>query len=648
MCMSVRFVAHTRTYFKDYMKNLFTILFLSMAVSLPVMADDIYFQENFEKGISSQYTLLDRDENPNKSGMSNINLSNGSWATAQYDKGTSAAMSSAHCTYDYPVEDWMILPQINIKSNMAVLAWDAFSVHYDFRENYKVMISESGTKTSDFVEVYSVENEEYYVRRHVLSLADYEGKNIYIAFVHQDQNKYLLGIDNIKVGVFFNEYVLVNNTDVSAKGGQEVEICGSVRNVSSAHHFLPTIVAGDAKWDPYEQEDLPGVLVEPGQEMSFSFSVMAPEEGTVDYTVGVKQQVDGQTVWSASDTIYCSAFPRNILVEKFTGTWCNNCPEGTITLRKFEQRFRNRIITVEGHCAMGASEPMADAYYHPGLQYWIHNLPGMIYNRTLGMISQTAKDDGLIYKAMRKPVTAEIVPTVKYTKEHNFLVNTTVRFSQDYDNSADRYRVGYVLAEKVVHEPNDTKYAQSNSCQYPQNREFYFLPSSVPSSLAFFHNVGRGNATSFDGAPQSLPNETLTAYTDYEVSGTVEMPGTPIFDDDYEFDPKNFSLVVVLIYTRDKSVMAAYRVDTDDIDWSSALEEVQDGARHHINVVDDAVLVRNIEGNATVRIYGVDGRLIATAQGAGEVVAHVGQYAGVAIVSVETAAGVKNEKVLIK
>ncbi len=645
--MSVR-LKRTLVLIKVNMKNLFTVLLLSMAVSLPVMADDIYFEDNFEKGISSKYTLIDRDENPNKSGISKINLANGSWATAQYDKGCSAAMSSSHCTHDYPVEDWMILPQINIKSSRAVLAWDAFSVHYDLRENYKVMISESGNSTSNFVEVYSVEEEDYYVRRHVVSLADYEGKDIYIAFVHQDQNKYLLGIDNIKVGEFDGDYAFTNTTDVSVKGGQDITISGVIRNMSSEHYYEPVVKVGDVEYT-WDGEVMPTIW-SPGEEVPFSFSVPAPEEGTIDYTVGVKySRNDSEMVWSTADTVYCSAFPRNILVEKFTGTWCNNCPEGTINLRKFEQRFRNRIIAVEGHCAMGASEPMADSFYHPGLQYWIHNLPGMIYNRTLGMISQTAQDDGLIYKAMRKPVTAEIVPSVKFTKEGVFEVNTTVRFSQEYDNSNDRYRVGYALAEKVVHQPDDTKYAQSNSCQYPQNREYYFLPSSVPSSLAFFHNVGRGNATSFDGAPQSLPNETLTAYTDYEVSGTIDMPAAPVFDNDYQFDPRNFSVIVVLIYTRDKSVLAAYRVDTDEIDWSqSGAESMQDDMRYSIKNVDGQVSVCNIDGFATMRVYGVDGRLIDQAQGQGEVVANAGQYKGIAIVSVETAAGVINEKILVK
>ena len=648
MCMSVRFVAHTRTYLVHYMKNLFTVLFLSMVISVPVMADEIYFEENFEKAISSKYTLLDRDENPTKSGISHIDLSKGSWSTAQYDKGCSAAMSSALCTYDYPVDDWMILPQINIKSPGAVLAWDAFSVHYDFRENYKVMISESGKNTSDFVEVYSVVEEDYYVRRHVVSLADYEGKDIYIAFVHQDQNKYLLGIDNIKVGEFTGDYAFTNTTDVTAKGGQNITISGIIRNMSSSDYFEPVVKVGDVEYT-WTGTVMPTIW-EVGEEVPFSFSVPAPEEGTVDYTVGVKySRNSSEMVWSTTDTVYCSAFPRNILVEKFTGTWCNNCPEGTITLRKYEQRLRDHIITVEGHCAMGTSEPMADAIYHQGLAYWIHNLPGMIYDRRLGLISQQAKEDGYIYQALRKPVTAEIVPTVKWTKDGSFAVNSVVRFAQEYNNESDRYRVGYIVSENVVHQPDNSKYAQSNSCQYPQFREYYFLPSSIPASLAFFHNVGRGDASSFEGVPASLPNETLVAYTDYQVEDTVAMPTTPLFDDSYQFDPKNISITAVLIYTRDKSIMAACRVNTEDIDWSAMVEDnLQDAVDCHVKAVDGKVYVTNFDGYATVRVYAVDGRLLAQSQGAVVVEADAAQYTGVAIVSVETATGVVNKKILIK
>jgi len=208
--------AHTRTYLKPSMKNLLTLLLFVSGFGIGAMAgssSDVYFEADFEKGIPRDFTVLDRDENPSKIGVSNIDLTGGSWTTAYYAKGHRAAMSSAYCTYDYGVDDWLILPQINIKDFEAILTWEAMSVHYDFREDYKVMISESGTKPSDFVEVYSVTAEDYYARRHAISLEQYYGKDIYVAFVHTGCDKFLLAIDNIKVGVWENEHMLINNTD---------------------------------------------------------------------------------------------------------------------------------------------------------------------------------------------------------------------------------------------------------------------------------------------------------------------------------------------------------------------------------------------------------------------------------------------------
>ena len=138
------------------MKKNIAILFLSVVTSFAAVAEDVYFSIDFDQVFPDGFVLLDRDENPS-SGLSNINLSGGSWAIASYGRNLRAAMSSARATYDYSVEDWMILPLINVKSADAVLAWDAMSVHYDFREDYKVMISENSTKPADFVEVYSVE-----------------------------------------------------------------------------------------------------------------------------------------------------------------------------------------------------------------------------------------------------------------------------------------------------------------------------------------------------------------------------------------------------------------------------------------------------------------------------------------------------------
>ncbi len=628
------------------MKKALSFILLFLALSFSAMAQNIYFEASFEKGIPKDITLLDRDENPTKSSITRIDFSKGSWTVGQYDKDCSAAMSSSLCTYDYPVDDWMILPKISVNSSLAVLAWDAMSVHYDFREDYKVMISTASNKPADFTEVYAVQDEDYFIRRHAISLADYDGQDIYIAFVHTGQDGFMLGIDNVKVGEFYNEYALDNRTDVSATGGSTIEICGDIRNMASADSFVPVVKVGD---ELYVADN--DVQCATGDHIAFSFTVPTIEEGKMPYTVGVKKSVasDDNIVWSVVDTVYCSAFPRNMLVEKFTGTWCNNCPEGTITMHKYEQRFRNRIIKVEGHCPSGAYEAMADAVYYNGLLYFMKNLPGMVYNRSVGLVSQQAQDDGVIYAAWGKPVTAEIIPSVKYTTDGTFEVSSTVRFSQEYDNSSDRYRVGYIITENVVHQPDNSKYAQSNSCQNARCREYNFLPSTVPASLCYFHDVARGDATAFDGVAGSFPQETLAAYTDYELTDTVAMPATPIFDAQYVYDPRNISITAVLMYTRDKKVLAAARVNTDDIDWSSAVaDNLQDSPRYNITATDGMVYVSNFEGRATVRLYAIDGTLLDTAYDANVVVTDAANYRGVAIVSVETATGVVNEKILIK
>lgn len=644
--MSVYLWVHTRTYLIRYMKKILSVIFLFLTLTLSAWADNIYYEASFEKGMPKDITLLDRDENPTKSSITRIDFSKGSWTVGQYDKDCSAAMSSSLCTYDYPVDDWMILPKISVNSSLAVLAWDAMSVHYDFREDYKVMISTASNKPADFTEVYAVQDEDYFIRRHAISLADYDGQDIYIAFVHTGQDGFMLGIDNVKVGEFYNEYALDNRTDVSATGGSTIEICGDIRNMASADSFVPVVKVGD---ELYVADN--DVQCATGDHIAFSFTVPTIEEGKMPYTVGVKKSVasDDNIVWSVVDTVYCSAFPRNMLVEKFTGTWCNNCPEGTITMHKYEQRFRNRIIKVEGHCPSGAYEAMADAVYYNGLLYFMKNLPGMVYNRSVGLVSQQAQDDGVIYAAWGKPVTAEIIPSVKYTTDGTFEVSSTVRFSEEYDNSSDRYRVGYIITENVVHQPDNSKYAQSNSCQNARCREYNFLPSTVPASLCYFHDVARGDATAFEGVAGSFPQETLAAYTDYELTDTVAMPATPIFDAQYVYDPRNISITAVLIYTRDKRVLAAARVNTEDIDWSSALaDNLQDSPRYNITATDGKVYVSNFEGRATVRLYALDGSLLDTAYDANVVVTDAANYRGVAIVSVETATGVVNEKILIK
>lgn len=616
------------------MKQFSFALLLLCTAFVPVKAYEIYFETDFDKGITDEYTVWDKDENPT-TGLSKIDFTtNGSWTSSQVERGDRAAMSSAYTTYDYEVEDWLILPSINIASDEAVLAWDALSVHYDFRECYKVMISDGELASHAFKEVYSVVDEEYFARRHAISLADYEGKDIYIAFVHTGKNKFVLAIDNIKVGVWNDDYALVNNTDVAGKIGDDVEVCGAIRNLSSDANINPILIVDGEEIPMYPAGDAP--LCKTDAEQPFKFTIPVTEEGVLAYQLAVKNDSD-EIVWSASDSIYCSAFAHNILVEELSGTWCNQCPAGIITMRKLEHRYRNRIVPVQ----VRVSDVMEDSLYGSSILYWSRNLPSIVYDRQISFVSQSAKDDGNIDDVMRMPVSAEVVPTVTYTEQGQLAIASTVRFAKEYDNSNDNYRIGYIITENVVN-VDSVLYVQQNICQTAGNREFYYLPSYVPAKLMYYHNVVRGTSSAFNGVAHSLPGEALVAGVDYTVSDTIDIPASVI-------DKRNIAVIAVVIEVDKKLVLNSARVSTDEIDWSASVATVERAmANNRVVAYDGIVKVMDITDNATVQLYAIDGRTIGRASGSGQVIIASHNYQGVAIVAIETIYGTTYKKILIK
>ncbi len=599
----------------------------------PLWADNIYLSEGFDKGVIPEtFTMWDKDENPSKTGLKNITLVNGGWNVAKVDNSTSAAraaISSSYSVYDYAVEDWLITPAIKIEG-AAVLRWDAQSVHYDLRDGYKVMISEKELNAADFVEVFSVEEEDYYYTSHAISLEKYIGKTIYIAFVHNSEQRFLLAIDNIVVGELETAaYQFENATPVTAQGGKDIDIAGSVVNLSNSRNYELVCRIDDAIYSTQEDVANPR-LYEPGESRTFNFTVPTPAEGKLIYEVGAAEQND--TIWFAADTVFCSAFARNLLVEEWTGTWCTNCPRGVLTMNKQKRLLRGAMIPVVGHNA----DPMADDDYNKGLNYWFFGVPSIIYDRSKHR-SQQGEGEQFMYGALNEPVYSEVViPEVRYVKDSTIVVNSVARFSKEFSNADDRYRMAYVVSEKIVH---DDSYTQINGQQnMPQYGEYYFLPSNIPGNLLYFHDVARGMPLAFSGEPNLLPTQ-LVAGEDYPVEHTFKIPNSVI-------DWSLMDVTVLVIDSQTRKVMSACRAE--EIDFSESVHEIgKDVADYKITYVDGRVRVGLAGESAQVRVYAVDGSMIGHKQGSHEVSIDVHGYKGCAIVWVEGMTSSVYKKIMI-
>lgn len=595
-----------------------------------VSAQDIYLQTDFENGVPSDFTVLDRDENPNRSGLKKVSFPSGSWSSSLLGSSFNrAAVSSSYSTYNYPVEDWLITPRIHVSSSAACVRWDAKSVHYDFRDGYRVMVSEGGMALTDFVELFSIEEEAYFWKTRVLSLADYAGKDIYIAFVHNSTQRFLLAIDNLTVGeLTVPAYGAENRTPVSVKGGEDVNVCGGICNLSSPHAFCPVCVADGVL---YEGESSP-VFCEVGDTLDFSFYVPAPVEGKMAYKVGVPCGAD--TVWVVSDTVYCSAFARNLLVEEYTATWCTSCPEGTLKMHEYEYLLRDCIIPVVAHSSY--YDVMGDTDYSAGMDYWLGGFPSFLYDRYSKSLS--VADDGKIYEALSRPVLAEVEVTEARIADGGVKIGALARFAESFDNVDDRYRMAYIVTENVV-ASDSSAYKQSSNLSLPQDGEFYFLTSPIPASMMRYHNVARGISTAFTGVPGLLPSS-LVAGEEYPVEYQFRIPSSVL-------DPYNISVTVVVMETRLRTVLAACRVT--DINYSEGVSASlrDEGCPYRVTSGNGCVYVCTGGVQAEVCVYAVDGRCLGLAQGTGEVRVPIGTYGGSAIVTICSDNGISHCKILI-
>lgn len=73
----------------------------------------------------------------------------------------------------------------------------------DFRDGLKVYVSEKGTSVGDFTAppIFSLPKEANNWTEHEVSLADYVGKTIHIAFVNDSKDKAALYLDDLFVGI---------------------------------------------------------------------------------------------------------------------------------------------------------------------------------------------------------------------------------------------------------------------------------------------------------------------------------------------------------------------------------------------------------------------------------------------------------------
>lgn len=179
--------------------SLFAVSFFSLHAQTYVL------NQNFNGGIPSLWDNIDNDGQPLNPAVSFLG---DAWGLVSDPDsigiGDSCIAATSWFSSPAVADNWLISPKFAITTNN-ILRWDAKTPDKDYRDGYQVYVSTSNKLISTFLAstpIFDTAAEDTAWVRHELNLmsAGYSNQQIYIAFRHNANDKFILMLDNISVG----------------------------------------------------------------------------------------------------------------------------------------------------------------------------------------------------------------------------------------------------------------------------------------------------------------------------------------------------------------------------------------------------------------------------------------------------------------
>jgi thiol-disulfide isomerase/thioredoxin len=389
---------------------------------------------------------------------------------------TNKLMGSAS-TFTTPgkANDWMVTPQIKIYGAGAKLTWKSMSASRVKKDGLKVYISTKGYEMKDFETdpIFSVEAEETTFQEHEVSLDKYVGQTIYIAFVNDSYDKYVICVDDIQVSgpaaTEAQDRASFEVTTPLMTDTGKAQMSVEVKNLKSP--VLDAVKVCYRANDQLVEQEFKNLGLSKGERKTLTLDQTenVPLNTTLMYDIWV--EVDGDRTYSVRDSIRGTYFVSNrrTLIEEGTGTWCGNCPGGTIALEYMENNYPDNVVSIAVH----NDDAMEIAAYNDFCQY--PAFPMMLVDRKyLGLPAELDEDynysflvpgSGVEYffqLAQRFIAEAELSGTATLTDadKNRLEIKVDSRFINDCKSNG--YDIALILLEDSVTAPDGSMYQQSN------------------------------------------------------------------------------------------------------------------------------------------------------------------------------------------
>ena len=523
-------------------KSLISVSLLCCSFALQAQEQIDYYNVDFSEGIPTEMTTYDLDGQTLHYTMIQAGFKQGqAWIGKREDKSQNRYAASA-CRYKEiegetlgASDDWLVLPAVWVRDEDATLSWRGASIStkLETASGYKVSITTAGNKPEDFISEPVFETTEESVNswtQHSLSLKEYAGHIIYIAFVNNSTTGEILGIDDVVVAGSKGLCDLVVNSDRYIFEHKDLTVKGYVEACSDEVITDVTIKCISSNGEV--EVPFGSLALAKGEKFSFELqNVWQVDYGqTLDYQVIA---VVNNAV--TTDPIDCEAtalmhkLHKNIVVEEATGLWCTYCPSGIVAMEELEKKYPDTFIGLALHYndQLGVDDYVLDLSFPDGFPTgWInrkHYTIPMVETEQDGKTVYTTLNGGFetyFIQEMEVPAIADVRLSASEPVGGSIDVTAEINFVGNIDQ-ADM-RLAYVIVENNVSDPS---YFQVNgySGKNVEIGGFEDLPEEIYDIK--FQHVVRGIYDDWQGVEGSVPTK-IDAGETYTHNYSLALPST--------------------------------------------------------------------------------------------------------------------------
>ncbi|MCM1313350.1 MAG: Omp28-related outer membrane protein [Bacteroides sp.] len=630
--------------------------------------DQVLFSCDFNKmDVSLQtFMLYEGDHNTPAALMQSFEFDqdNTPWNfSIRESSSTSDYCAASHSVYS-PTgksDDWMVIPQLHIPDEQCILSFDAQSYRYGYEDRIKVIIYENDESynylSKDIVEkmrsegklvvdeiVYPGLSEEGLSgdwTNFTVNLAEYSGKNIYIAFLNDNEDQNMIFVDNVIVEHNIRHTIALSNSQTVINKESET-ISGLITiNSKTEEYSKIELTLKNSEGNVVSRVTEDGLNLKKGDTYKFTFSEPLPLVVGENNAFSIETQLDDyQNTTSSFIKDLMFETTKHVVLEEYTGADCGNCPMGILAIENLEKELGDRFIPVSIHTYNGdrLSAGLGNYTTYLGLL----GAPSGIINRS-GIISypmwQNPEDtrfyfnnnetndtwSDMAHQELATFADIDVDADVAYNAEDG-TANLTVSVRSAINASNLNLNLFYVILEDKLPNYQTNYYSKYTDPIFGEWGEGGIYGSSTTTYIN--NDVARSCSSQLGGTGGYFPQE-MKAGNTYTANVSMKLPQNIA-------NIKNTKVVVMLIDANtDKMINAARTaIISDEVGIQGTDTE---NAALSISRHGDRIVVSATEDTAvTATLYSLNGQLISENTGNKLVAVSTNGYKGATIVKVVT------------